>query len=336
MSVTTHMCRGNFRSSWAAEGGYDFVAEALFNGLEVDGFFLEYDDERSGTFEPLRFVPKGKQVVLGLVTTKRGDARAEGRAQAPDRGGVAVRPARPALPLAAVRLLVDGRGERAVARRADREAPADRRDGGGGLGISGADAGRDRRSRSRRARPRSAAAPARESTRSSSRTGPVSTSSTGSGPACSSRARSTCCATSASASGWSARGSSTTGSSCSSTASGHRIDFPSLTGGRRITVYGQQEVVKDLIAARLETGRPLLFEVDDVRLEGLEGEEPAISFRARRRGARAASATSSPAATASTGSRGTASPRACSRRSSGTIRSPGSASSPRRRRRTRS
>ncbi|HEV3480038.1 MAG TPA: 5-methyltetrahydropteroyltriglutamate--homocysteine S-methyltransferase [Gaiellaceae bacterium] len=73
MSVTTHMCRGNFRSSWAAEGGYDFVAEALFNELQVDGFFLEYDDERSGTFEPLRFVPKGKQVVLGLVTTKRGD-----------------------------------------------------------------------------------------------------------------------------------------------------------------------------------------------------------------------------------------------------------------------
>ena len=67
------MCRGNFRSSWAAEGGYDFVAEALFNELEVDGFFLEYDDERSGTFEPLRFVPEGKQVVLGLVTTKRGE-----------------------------------------------------------------------------------------------------------------------------------------------------------------------------------------------------------------------------------------------------------------------
>ncbi|HEX4718817.1 MAG TPA: 5-methyltetrahydropteroyltriglutamate--homocysteine S-methyltransferase [Thermoleophilaceae bacterium] len=71
MTVTTHMCRGNFRSSWVAEGGYDFVAEALFNQLEVDGFFLEYDDERSGTFEPLRFVPKGRQVVLGLVTTKR-------------------------------------------------------------------------------------------------------------------------------------------------------------------------------------------------------------------------------------------------------------------------
>jgi 5-methyltetrahydropteroyltriglutamate--homocysteine methyltransferase len=74
MSVTTHMCRGNFRSSWAAEGGYDFVAEALFNELEVDGFFMEWDDERSGGFEPLRLLPKGeKHVVLGLVTTKRGE-----------------------------------------------------------------------------------------------------------------------------------------------------------------------------------------------------------------------------------------------------------------------
>ena len=71
MRVTTHMCRGNFRSSWAAEGSYDFVAEALFNELAVDGFFLEYDDARSGGFEPLRFVPKGKTVVLGLVTSKR-------------------------------------------------------------------------------------------------------------------------------------------------------------------------------------------------------------------------------------------------------------------------
>jgi 5-methyltetrahydropteroyltriglutamate--homocysteine methyltransferase len=71
LTVTTHLCRGNFRSSWAAEGGYDFVAEALFGGLEVDGFFLEYDDARSGGFEPLRFVPPGKRVVLGLVTTKR-------------------------------------------------------------------------------------------------------------------------------------------------------------------------------------------------------------------------------------------------------------------------
>jgi 5-methyltetrahydropteroyltriglutamate--homocysteine methyltransferase len=73
MSVTTHSCRGNFQSSWAAEGSWDFVAEALLNELDVDGFFMEWDDERSGGFEPLRFLPKGpKQVVLGLVTTKRG------------------------------------------------------------------------------------------------------------------------------------------------------------------------------------------------------------------------------------------------------------------------
>jgi 5-methyltetrahydropteroyltriglutamate--homocysteine methyltransferase len=73
LRVTTHMCRGNFRSSWAAEGGYDFVAEALFSELAVDAFFLEYDDPRSGSFAPLRFVPKDKMVVLGLVTTKRGE-----------------------------------------------------------------------------------------------------------------------------------------------------------------------------------------------------------------------------------------------------------------------
>ena len=73
LAVTTHLCRGNFRSSWAASGGYDFVAEALFGELAVDGFFLEFDDERSGGFEPLRFVPPGKMVVLGLVTTKRGE-----------------------------------------------------------------------------------------------------------------------------------------------------------------------------------------------------------------------------------------------------------------------
>jgi 5-methyltetrahydropteroyltriglutamate--homocysteine methyltransferase len=72
MTVCTHMCRGNFRSSWVAAGGYDHVAEALFNELRVDGYFLEYDDARSGGFEPLRFVPRGKVVVLGLVTTKRG------------------------------------------------------------------------------------------------------------------------------------------------------------------------------------------------------------------------------------------------------------------------
>jgi len=72
MTITMHLCRGNFRSSFVASGGYEPVAEILFNGINVHGYFMEYDTERAGGFEPLRFVPKGKTVVLGLVTTKSG------------------------------------------------------------------------------------------------------------------------------------------------------------------------------------------------------------------------------------------------------------------------
>jgi 5-methyltetrahydropteroyltriglutamate--homocysteine methyltransferase len=71
VTLAMHLCRGNNRSHWYAEGGYDAIAEQLFGGLEVDRFLLEYDDARSGTFEPLRLVPKGKAVVLGLVSSKR-------------------------------------------------------------------------------------------------------------------------------------------------------------------------------------------------------------------------------------------------------------------------
>jgi 5-methyltetrahydropteroyltriglutamate--homocysteine methyltransferase len=71
VTLAIHLCRGNNRSHWYAEGGYDAIAERLFHELAVDRFLLEYDDERSGTFEPLRLVPKGKTVVLGLVSTKR-------------------------------------------------------------------------------------------------------------------------------------------------------------------------------------------------------------------------------------------------------------------------
>ncbi|MCL2583746.1 MAG: 5-methyltetrahydropteroyltriglutamate--homocysteine S-methyltransferase [Streptosporangiales bacterium] len=70
LALTVHMCRGNYQSAWFSSGGYDYVAEAVFGGLKVDGLFLEYDDERSGSFEPLRFVPEDQNVVLGLVTTK--------------------------------------------------------------------------------------------------------------------------------------------------------------------------------------------------------------------------------------------------------------------------
>lgn len=73
MVVAIHLCRGNFKSSWAAEGGYEPVAKALFQDLAVDGYFLEYDDARSGDFSPLRYVPRGKTVVLGLVTSKVAD-----------------------------------------------------------------------------------------------------------------------------------------------------------------------------------------------------------------------------------------------------------------------
>jgi 5-methyltetrahydropteroyltriglutamate--homocysteine methyltransferase len=74
LTITTHLCRGNNQSMWAAEGGYDFVAEALFGKLGVNGYFLEFDDERSGGFEPLRYLPKGdKRVILGIVTTKRAE-----------------------------------------------------------------------------------------------------------------------------------------------------------------------------------------------------------------------------------------------------------------------
>ena len=70
MTVAIHTCRGNFKSTWLASGSYDYVAETAFSKLGVDGFFLEYDDERSGGFEPLRHIPKGKRVVLGLVSSK--------------------------------------------------------------------------------------------------------------------------------------------------------------------------------------------------------------------------------------------------------------------------
>lgn len=73
ITLGIHLCRGNNRSHWYAQGGYDAIAEKLFSTLNVDRFLLEYDDERSGSFEPLRFVPQGKKVVLGLVSTKRPD-----------------------------------------------------------------------------------------------------------------------------------------------------------------------------------------------------------------------------------------------------------------------
>ncbi|MCY8120188.1 5-methyltetrahydropteroyltriglutamate--homocysteine S-methyltransferase [Bacillus spizizenii] len=74
LAITMHICRGNFRSTWAASGGYDAVAEIILDGLNLDGLFLEYDDDRSGNFDPLRFVKrKNLQIVLGLITSKYGE-----------------------------------------------------------------------------------------------------------------------------------------------------------------------------------------------------------------------------------------------------------------------
>jgi 5-methyltetrahydropteroyltriglutamate--homocysteine methyltransferase len=72
MTITMHLCRGNFRSTFIASGGYEPVAEILFNAINVHGYFMEFDSDRAGGFEPLRFVPKGKLVVLGVVTSKSG------------------------------------------------------------------------------------------------------------------------------------------------------------------------------------------------------------------------------------------------------------------------
>ena len=73
MAITVHLCRGNSLSRGHAEGGYEPVAEAMFNEVKIDGFFLEYDDHRWGDFQPLRFVPKGLKIVLGIVTSKFGE-----------------------------------------------------------------------------------------------------------------------------------------------------------------------------------------------------------------------------------------------------------------------
>ena len=97
MAITTHVCRGNFRSTWISSGGYEPVAERLLGQCNYDGYFLEYDSERAGGFEPLRFLPKGnKIVVLGLVTSKTGTLENKDDRQAPHRRGGEVRAARAA------------------------------------------------------------------------------------------------------------------------------------------------------------------------------------------------------------------------------------------------
>ena len=134
MTITMHLCRGNFRSNFVASGGYEPVAEILFNTINVHGYFMEYDCERAGGFEPLRFLPKGKTVVLGLVTSKTGQLESRGHDPAPHRGGGEVRAARSACAVAAMRLRLDRGRQYAGRGRAMGEAAHDRGDRRGGVG----------------------------------------------------------------------------------------------------------------------------------------------------------------------------------------------------------
>ena len=135
MVVCMHLCRGNFAGAWIAEGGYEPIADLLFNEIDVDGYFLEYDSARAGGFEPLRFLPKGKVAVLGLVTTKAAAHRDQGRAQAADRGGEPLRPDRAARPEPAMRLLQRHRRPGDDGRGRDRQARAGGGDGARGMGV---------------------------------------------------------------------------------------------------------------------------------------------------------------------------------------------------------
>jgi 5-methyltetrahydropteroyltriglutamate--homocysteine methyltransferase len=135
MTVTTHMCRGNFRSSWVAEGGYDFVAEALFNDLDVDGFFMEWDDARSGGFRAPALRAQGQVRRPGPRHHQARRTRDPRGPRAPHRRGQPLRRPRPALPLAPVRVLLDVRGQRLHRGAAVGQAAPDRRDGAVGLGL---------------------------------------------------------------------------------------------------------------------------------------------------------------------------------------------------------
>ena len=135
MAITMHSCRGNFRSTFIASGGYDYVAEHLLAHTNLDGYFLEYDSDRAGGFEPLRYFPKGnKQLVLGLVTSKSG--RLERKDDIKRRIDEATKyvALEQLVPVAAMRLRLDRGRQRAGRRRAVGQAAHDRRAGGRGVG----------------------------------------------------------------------------------------------------------------------------------------------------------------------------------------------------------
>ena len=125
MTITTHVCRGNFRSTWISSGGYEPVAETMLAGTNYDGYFLEYDSDRAGGFEPLRFLPKGnKIVVVGVITSKIRRAGEEGRHQAAAGGSREIRAAGAARGIAAMRLCLHRGGQHPDRGRAVGQAEA--------------------------------------------------------------------------------------------------------------------------------------------------------------------------------------------------------------------
>ena len=131
MTICMHLCRGNNQSGWVASGGYEPVAEVLFNEADVTGYFLEYDSERAGGFEPLRFVPKGQDGGAGVGHQQEGCAGKQGHDQAADRRGGEVLPARSACAQHAVRIFIDGRRQQADVVRAASSACEASQAGGG-------------------------------------------------------------------------------------------------------------------------------------------------------------------------------------------------------------
>ena len=126
MTITMHLCRGNFRSNFIATGGYEPVAELLFNTINVHGYFMEYDTARAGGFEPLRFVPKGKTVVLGLVTSKTGALENKDAIRRRIEEAAKIHRSRSAVLVTAMRLRVDRGGECVGRGGAMGKAPHDR------------------------------------------------------------------------------------------------------------------------------------------------------------------------------------------------------------------
>ncbi len=134
MAVCVHMCRGNFKSSWIAEGGYEPVAEVLFSDIEADGIFMEYDDERSGDFAPLRLRAQGQDRGARHRHLEKAGAREQGRPQAAHRRGGPIRRHRPACHQPAMRLFLHRRRQRADRRGRNRQAAAGGRNRGRDLG----------------------------------------------------------------------------------------------------------------------------------------------------------------------------------------------------------